>query len=91
MALGHVPILLPLSRARHDPQAALRALEGTSARRAAGQADALPPSIIAVTSAEALRALESLGEALSPHLSRPLFAVGQATARWRNRSAFATS
>ncbi|SIQ90210.1 uroporphyrinogen-III synthase [Rhizobium sp. RU20A] len=83
VALGHVPILLPLSRARHDPQAALRALNGSSARRGASQAGgqpSSPPCVIAVTSAEALRALESLGEALVPHLSRPLFAVGQATA-----------
>jgi uroporphyrinogen-III synthase len=74
-ALGHVPVTLPLARARHDPQAALRALKGNVASRGTASAQ-----IIAVTSAEALRALESLGDELHPHLDRPVFAVGQATA-----------
>ncbi len=78
-ALGHEPVLLPLSRARHDPQAGLRALSGQPPGRG-HRPDDEPLPAIAVTSAEALRALETLGERLTPHLDRPLFAVGQATA-----------
>ncbi|MBB3594465.1 uroporphyrinogen-III synthase [Rhizobium sp. BK529] len=66
-ALGHEPLLLPLSRPVHDTAAARQALETTG-------------GAIAITSAEAVRALQSLGQALTPHLSRSLFAVGEATA-----------
>lgn len=65
--LGHEPLLLPLTRPVHDIAAARQALETTA-------------GAIAMTSAEAVRALQSLGEALVPHLSRRLFAVGAATA-----------
>ena len=65
--MGHDPILLPLSQPVHDAAAALEALAETQ-------------GVIAVTSAEAIRAISSLAEKLRPHLSRPLFAVGDATA-----------
>lgn len=66
-ALGHQPILLPMTVARHDPQAAFEVLAGVHAA-------------IAVTSAEALRAIASESDALKPHLDTPLFCVGAATA-----------
>ena len=66
--LGHEPILLPLAEAVHDAAAAVDEL-------------ALSHAALVVTSGEALRALVSLGAALEPHLSTPLFAVGKATAR----------
>ena len=66
-ALGHDPVLLPLTAPHHDGPAALAAL-------AAGS------GAVAITSAEAVRALARLGTALQPHLARPLFAVGAATA-----------
>ncbi len=66
--LGHEPILLPLAQAVHDVAAAADALS-------------LPHAALAVTSAETLRALTSLGAGLEPHLSTPVFAVGKATAR----------
>ncbi|QFI67903.1 uroporphyrinogen-III synthase [Sinorhizobium alkalisoli] len=67
-ALGHEVAVLPLMQAQHYPDA----LEASLDRRH----DAL-----AVTSAEAIRALATLGPALDPHLATPLFAVGEATAR----------
>jgi uroporphyrinogen-III synthase len=66
-ALGHEPIMLPLTQAAHDPQAAQAAL-------------ARPHRALAMTSAEAVRAISPLGSALSPYLSEPVFAVGRATA-----------
>ncbi|OWV71503.1 uroporphyrinogen III synthase [Rhizobium sp. R634] len=66
--MGHEPLLLPLRQPLHDSAAAARAL-------AAGSGP------IAVTSAEALRVVSDLGETLRPHLARPLFAVGEATAK----------
>ncbi|MDP9837455.1 uroporphyrinogen-III synthase [Neorhizobium huautlense] len=63
--MGHEPLLLPLSEARH--------LTG-----AAEQALTKPYPAIALTSAEALRALASFD--LSTHLHTPLFAVGRKTA-----------
>ncbi|EJJ30435.1 uroporphyrinogen-III synthase [Rhizobium sp. CF142] len=65
--LGHEPLLLPLTRPVHDMAAARQALETTT-------------GAIAITSAETVRTLQSLGEALAPHLSRRLFAVGETTA-----------
>ena len=66
-AMGHEPILLPLSKAVHHPQAAADAF-------------ALPHSALILTSAEALRALAST--ASSPEIDRniQLFAVGAKTA-----------
>ncbi|MEZ2223019.1 uroporphyrinogen-III synthase [Rhizobium sp. RCC_161_2] len=66
--MGHEALLLPLSEPVHDAEAASRGLSETQ-------------DAIAVTSAEAIRALVALDQNLSPHLSRPLFAVGKATAK----------
>lgn len=66
--LGHEPLLLPLTEPVHEPGAAMAALRASS-------------GALAVTSAEAIRVLRSLGAALNPHLPRPLFAVGDQTAR----------
>ncbi|WFR94982.1 uroporphyrinogen-III synthase [Rhizobium tumorigenes] len=66
-ARGHEALLLPLTAPVHDPTAASAALDNST-------------GAIAVTSAEALRALQAIGPALSAHLGRPLFAVGRATA-----------
>ncbi len=66
-ALGHEPLLLPLTEPVHDVDAALRAL-------------AQSRGALAVTSAEAIRVLEAIGSELAPHLQRPLFAVGRSTA-----------
>lgn len=65
--MGHEPLLLPLRQSQHDSVAAARALAATS-------------GAIAVTSAEAVRVVSALGEALRPHLARSLFAVGEMTA-----------
>ena len=67
-ALGHEPIMLPLARAVHDPKAAQAAL-------------ARPHHALAVTSAEAIRAISSLGPALFPFLTKPMFVVGRATGK----------
>lgn len=66
--MGHEALLLPLSAPVHDAAAASHALLETQ-------------GAIAVTSAEAIRTLAALGEAIRPHLHRPLFAVGKATAK----------
>lgn len=63
--MGHEPLLLPLSEARHLTDMA-------------EQAFTRPYPAIALTSAEALRALA--GFDLSLHLETPLFAVGRKTA-----------
>jgi len=65
--LGHEPILLPLSQPVHDANAALRGLSMTEGS-------------IAITSAEAIRALTMHTAELAVHLARPVFAVGDATA-----------
>jgi len=70
---GHQPLLLPLATAVHD-------LDATRAALAASV------GALAVTSAEAIRALQLLDSqpaadnSLVPHLGRPLFAVGKSTA-----------
>ncbi|WP_429931288.1 uroporphyrinogen-III synthase [Agrobacterium vitis] len=66
-ALGHDAVLLPLAKAVHHAEEALKALSK-------------PHAALAVTSTEALRSLASHGEALCPHFETPLFAVGAATA-----------
>ncbi len=66
-ALGHEAIVLPMMEAVHQPQAALDALS-------------LPHSAIAVTSAEAIRALAPVKNDVAPHLITPIFCVGPATA-----------
>lgn len=65
--LGHEPIMLPLSEPAHDSAAAIAALTQTAGR-------------LAVTSAEAIRALLAQAASLAPHLDRPLYAIGSATA-----------
>jgi uroporphyrinogen-III synthase len=74
---GHEPVLLPLMQAIHQPQALVT--------------PALPDAAaIAVTSAEAIRVLETLPqEARQALLALPLFAVGRATARAANDAGFA--
>jgi uroporphyrinogen-III synthase len=66
-ALGHEAIVLPMMEAVHQPQAALDALS-------------LPHGALAVTSAEAIRALMQVKDEVSPHLPTPIFCVGPATA-----------
>lgn len=73
--MGHEPQPLPLSRARHLPD---QARELLAEKHAA----------IAVTSAEALRAVA--GFDLSAHLTRPLFAVGRKTAAAAQEAGFKT-
>lgn len=75
--LGYEPILLPLTEAVHMAEAAREAL-------------ARQPDAFAVTSAEALRALDTSGIDLSGHLDRPLFAVGAATAQAAGECGFKT-
>ncbi|CDM59570.1 MULTISPECIES: uroporphyrinogen-III synthase [Rhizobium] len=65
--LGHEPILLPLSQPVHDGDAAVRGLETTEGG-------------IVITSAETIRALATHSAELAVHLTRPVFAVGDATA-----------
>lgn len=74
-ALGHEPVLLPLFHPAHHGERAILALSA-------------PLAAIAVTSAEALRALETAGDRLNPHLSKPLFAVGPATAEAAEKAGF---
>ncbi|WP_411036427.1 uroporphyrinogen-III synthase [Shinella sp. BYT-45] len=74
-ALGHEPVLLPLSRAEHDVDAAKAALAG-------------PHAAIAITSAEAARLLGKLGADLDRHLSTAVFAVGQASAKAARKAGF---
>jgi uroporphyrinogen-III synthase len=76
-AHGHEALLLPLTEAVHDPDTAQAALAATRGP-------------IAITSAEAIRALQPLGAALAPHLQRSLFAVGKATADEAAKAGFAT-
>lgn len=66
--MGHEALLLPLAEPVHHVDEAKRALLDTD-------------GAIAVTSAEAVRVLTALGTDLVPHLGRPLFAVGKATAK----------
>ncbi|WJR69262.1 uroporphyrinogen-III synthase [Neorhizobium sp. CSC1952] len=73
--LGHEPVLLPLTRAVHHPQAAELALKQ-------------PHAALAVTSAEAMRVLASLGEKLAQHLGKTIYAVGDATAKAARESGF---
>ncbi|MBZ7923545.1 uroporphyrinogen-III synthase [Ensifer adhaerens] len=67
-AAGHRPILLPLMQATHLTAVASAALKQ-------------PFAAIALTSAEAVRVLASLGGELEPHQKIPCFCVGEATAR----------
>ncbi len=73
--LGHEAVLLPLTHPVHDGKAAGDALAGSR-------------GALAVTSAEAIRTVGDLGPALAPQLSRPLFAVGTATAEAAEAAGF---
>ncbi len=66
-ALGHEPVLLPMSTPIRHPEKALAAL-------------ALPHAAIAITSAEAVRTLSTLADRLKPFLAEPVFAVGETSA-----------
>lgn len=77
MEMGHQPIGVPLSRPIHTPQAAKEALS-------------VHAGPIAITSAEAVRAIEEIGPFLAPHLTRPVFAVGKATAEKARKAGFTT-
>ncbi|MCZ7446866.1 uroporphyrinogen-III synthase [Agrobacterium rhizogenes] len=74
-ALGHEPVLLPLFYPSNHGERAMVALSD-------------PAGAIAVTSAEALRAMATSGEQLAPYLSKPLFAVGGATAEAARKTGF---
>ncbi|KQV20488.1 uroporphyrinogen III synthase [Rhizobium sp. Root1203] len=73
--MGHEPLLLPLSQAVHDADTALLGLARTD-------------GAIAVTSAEAIRAIAPFKDELARHLQRPLFAVGEATAEEAKSAGF---
>lgn len=74
--MGHDPAVLPLSKAVHDTPATRAAL-------------ATPHAAIAVTSAEAVRALEELGTEAIAHCREDLFfAVGAASAEAARRLGF---
>ena len=64
--LGHEPVILPLTEARHVPEQAFAALNRD-------------PGTIVFTSAEALRAISGLD--LLQHHATPVYAVGTATAQ----------
>lgn len=64
---GHEPLLVPLAVAEHDVETLAAAL-------------ARPHSAIAVTSAEALRALKAIPDMPTSVLDLPCFAVGESTA-----------
>lgn len=73
--LGHQPLILPLTRPRHLPEDAEKAL-------------GRPHSALVVTSAEAVRAISKLD--LSAYLDVPVFAVGSATADEVRHAGFCT-
>ncbi|MBO9125993.1 MULTISPECIES: uroporphyrinogen-III synthase [unclassified Rhizobium] len=73
--MGHEPIMLPLSAPAHDPDAAFAALANSDGP-------------ISVTSAEAIRVLTERPDDLAPYLSRPLYAVGDATAEEARAAGF---
>jgi len=74
-AMGHTAILLPVMEATHQPQAALEALSH-------------PHSAIAITSAEACRALAPYRHRIAPHGETPVYCVGKATALAARRLGF---
>lgn len=74
-ALGHEPVLLPMSAPVRHPEKALAGL-------------ALPHAAIAITSAEAVRTLSEVTNRLVPFLADPVFAVGPASADAARRLGF---
>lgn len=75
--MGHEPIGVPLSRPIHTPQVAKEVLS-------------VHAGPIAITSAEAVRAIAELGPFLAPHLAKPVYAVGKATAEKARKAGFTT-
>ncbi|MGE6741464.1 uroporphyrinogen-III synthase [Allorhizobium pseudoryzae] len=73
--LGHEPVLLPVSAPVHAPQAAADALS-------------LPHAALAITSAEAVRALTQID--LSAHRETPVYTVGETTAEAARQAGFRT-
>lgn len=73
-ALGHHPLLLPLSEPHHDQEAASHALSQ-------------PHRAIVLTSGEAVRVLAALG--VSAFSQTPVLAVGEATATLARQAGFA--
>lgn len=72
---GHQPLILPLAIAEHHPDALAEAL-------------AQPHAGIAVTSAEAIRALQAIGQLPPPLFEETLYAVGESTASAAARLGF---
>jgi uroporphyrinogen-III synthase len=73
--MGHEPLLLPLFEPVHDAEKAFAGLAATDGP-------------IAVTSAEAIRAITERPVELQPYLHRTLFAVGDATAEEAKAAGF---
>jgi len=74
-SLGHEPVLLPLTKARHRADLAEDAFDK-------------PHAALAVTSAEAVRVLSALAYRLNPYLEETLYVVGDATARAAGEAGF---
>ncbi|TWF50249.1 uroporphyrinogen-III synthase [Neorhizobium alkalisoli] len=75
-ALGHEPMLLPLTEAAHDHAAVADGL-------------AKPHSALILTSAEAVRAIIGGAESLADIASEKVYAVGEATAQAARQAGFA--
>jgi len=75
--LGHEAMMMPLSEPVHDGATAIAALAKTT-------------GALAITSAEAVRALSNQAASLTQHLDRPLYAVGNATAEAATAAGFRT-
>lgn len=75
---GHMPVVLPLTAPTHDVLATERALEK-------------PYGALAITSAEAVRALSKLEGKLDTHRTVPLFTVGKVTAAVAREAGFTTA
>lgn len=76
-ARGHEAVMMPLSGPVHDGATAMAALAQTAGPTA-------------ITSAEAIWALSDQTASLVPHLDRPLYAVGNATAEAAIAAGFVT-
>jgi uroporphyrinogen-III synthase len=74
-ALGHEPVLLPLTEAAHDHTAAAEGL-------------AKPHSALIITSAEAVRVIAGILEKSPDTVGKTVFAVGEATAEAARRAGF---
>lgn len=76
-ARGQEALLVPLTEAVHELEATRSAVNTST-------------GAFAVTSGEAIRAVQGLGAELAPHLGRPVFAVGNATAEEAIEAGFTT-